>query len=134
MTGIALKILLSALPFFKEMIFGKKTKVEKITGVAMFLCFLIAILFMIIANSFNYNLGLNKKNKTLLDENIALHATIKTLEGNKLLNVCPDSKILISELQSKLGKTEDKLDLCMKDNEGDHVRLDDVKEALKGME
>ncbi len=134
MTGLAIKLILSALPFFKEMIFGRKTKTEKVTGIAMFFCFLITILFMIIVNSFNHNLGLNKKNKDLMDENKTLYATIETLKGSKILGSCPDSRFLLNDLQTKLAKKDKELETCMETKPTDNNRVKNVKGALDEME
>ena len=129
-----LKILATAFPFFKEMIFGKKTKVEKITGIALFLCFLISILFMIILNSFHYNLVLSKKNKTLMDENTVLQQTIEDLETNKLITFCKDGKELIVVLRENLKKTQDDLASCRNKTPNEKKRIDDVKSTLENME
>ena len=134
MIAVCLKILATAFPFFKEMIFGEKTRVEKITGIALFLCFLISILFMIILNSFHYNLALNKKNKSLMNENAILQQTIEDLEANKLITFCKDGKELIVVLKENLKKSQDDLATCKNNKPDEKKRIDDVKTALEDME
>lgn len=131
MFNVAFKILVSAFPFFKEMIFGEKTKTEKMTGVALLLCFIIAILFMIIVNSFHYNLLLNKSNKELISEKVVLEETIKKLESNKLIKVCPDGKDLMGVLKEKLKESEEKLEECQNNSS---KNVSDIKNTLNEME
>lgn len=134
MTGIALKIFLSALPFFKEMIFGKKTKIEKITSLVMFLCFIIVILSMLIMGNFSNNYFMNKENRRLIDEKVILEKNIESLKQNRLLNSCRGSNVLIADLETKLAKAESALESCEKEKPNKQEQRDSVKGILHDMD
>lgn len=134
MTGIALTIFLSALPFFKEMIFGKKTKLEKITSLVMFLCFIIVILSMIVMSNFSNNYFMNKENRRLIDEKVILEKNIESLKQNKLLNSCRGSNVLIADLETKLTKAESALGACKKEQVNKQEHRDSVKGILHDMD